>query len=74
MTSPERWRAKLRQRGAGDVDRTEQGGLDLGAERLGGHLLEEPGLEAAGVVDEHVEVAEALDGRTRRPLRPRRGR
>ena len=55
--------AQLRKGGAGDVDRPEQGGLDLGAERLGRHLLEEAGLEAAGVVDQHVESAEPLHGR-----------
>ena len=52
----------LRQRSTGDVDRTEQRGLDLGAPVLGGHLLEEPGVEAAGVVHQDVEVPEPLHG------------
>ena len=48
--------------GTGDVHRAEQVGLDLGAEIIGGELLEEPGVEVAGVVDEDVDAAEALDG------------
>ena len=50
------------QHGAGDVHRAEQVGLDLCPEVLGGDLLEEPGVEVAGVVDEHVDAAEPLDG------------
>ena len=50
-----------REHGAGDVDRAEQGGLDLGPEVVGGDLLEEPGVEAAGVVDQHVDASEPLD-------------
>jgi hypothetical protein len=49
------------------VHRAEQGGLDLGPEVLGADLLEEPGVEVAGVVDQHIDPAEALhcgrDGR-----------
>jgi Kef-type K+ transport system membrane component KefB len=51
-----------RQHGAGDVDGAEQGGLDLGPEVLGADLLEEPGVEVAGVVDQHVDAAEPFDG------------
>ena len=51
-----------RQHGAGDVQRAEQVGLDLGAEVLGADLLEEPGVEVAGVVDQHVDPAEPVDG------------
>jgi hypothetical protein len=29
---------------------------------LGGDLLEEPGVEVAGVVDQHVDAAEPVDG------------
>ncbi len=47
---------------AGDVDRAEQGGLDLRPEVLGGDLLEEPGVEVARVVDQHVDAAEPVDG------------
>ena len=36
---------------AGDVDRAEQGGLDLRPEVLRADLLEEPGVEVARVVD-----------------------
>jgi hypothetical protein len=51
-----------RQGSAGHVQRPEQGGLDLGPEVLGGDLLEEAGLEVAGIVDHHVDAAEPLDG------------
>ena len=55
------------QHGAGDVQRAEQVGLDLRPEVLGADLLEEPGVEVAGVVDQHVDAAEpstaACDGR-----------
>ena len=51
-----------RQHGAGDVQRAEQVGLDLRPEVLGGDLLEEPGVEVAGVVDQHVDAAEPFDG------------
>ena len=74
MTRPGALGAQLREGGAGDVDRAEQGRLDLGAERLGRHLLEEPGLEVAGVVDQHVEPAEPLHGRGDGGSGRRRGR
>ena len=47
---------------AGDVHRAEQGGLDLRPEVLGADLLEEPGVEVAGVVDQHVDASEPVDG------------
>src|SRR5215218_9718492 len=50
--------AQDRKDGAGDVHRAEQGGLDLGPEVLGADLLEEPGVEVAGVVDQHVDASE----------------
>jgi hypothetical protein len=46
---------------AGDVDRAKEGGLDLGPELLRAQLLEEPGVEVARVVDEHVDPAEPVD-------------
>ena len=54
--------AHHRQHCAGDRHRPEQVGLDLRAHLLGGELLEEAGQEAAGVVEQHVDTAEALDG------------
>ena len=62
-TRPERWRAHDRKGRAGDVDRAEEGGLDLRPELLRGELLEEPGVEIAGVVDQHVDPAEPVHGR-----------
>src|SRR5215217_5063839 len=53
---------------AGDVQRAEQGGLDLRPEVLRGDLLEEPGVEVARVVDEDVDAPEPLDGRQHRRL------
>jgi hypothetical protein len=51
---------------AGDVDRTEQGGLNLRPELLRGELFEETGVEVARVVDQHIDPAEpvhaGLDG------------
>jgi hypothetical protein len=49
-----------RQHRAGEVDGAEQGGLDLGPEVLGADLLEEPGVEVAGVVDQHIAALQAL--------------
>jgi hypothetical protein len=46
---------------AGDVDRAEQGGLDLGPELLRAQLLEEAGVEVARVVDQRVDPAEPVD-------------
>jgi ABC-2 type transport system permease protein len=54
--------AQHRKDRAGDVHRAEQGGLDLRPEVPRGDLLEEPGVEVAGVVDQHVEAAEPLHG------------
>ena len=46
----------------GHRHRAEQVGLDLRAHLLGRELLEEAGQEAAGVVEQHVDTAEAVDG------------
>ena len=55
-------------------DRAEQGGLDLRPEVLGAELLEEPGVEVARIVDQHVDAAEPVDGGAgRRPGRRRVG-
>ena len=66
-TRPDALAAHHRKGRAGDVDRTEQGGLDLRPELLWGELLEEPGVEVARVVDQHIDPAEPvharLDGR-----------
>jgi len=50
-----------RQDGSGDVQRAEQGGLDLGPEVLRGDLLEEPGVEVTRVVDQDVDPLESLN-------------
>jgi hypothetical protein len=47
---------------AGDVHRAEQGGLDLRTEALRADLLEKPGVEIAGIVDQHVDPPEPVDG------------
>ena len=49
------------ERGAGDVDRAEEGGLDLRPELLRAQLLEEAGVEVARVVNQHVDPAEPVD-------------
>jgi hypothetical protein len=54
-------RSHDRKGGAGDVDRTEEGGLDLRPEILRAELLEEPGVEIARVVDQHINPAEPVD-------------
>src|SRR4029450_7674247 len=54
--------AQNRQGSTGDVDRAEQGGLDLRTEVLRGDLLEEAGVEVARVVHQHVDPAESVDG------------
>ena len=54
--------AHHRQHRPGDVDRADQGGLDLGPEVPRGDLLEEPGVEVAGVVDQHVDGSEPFHG------------
>jgi hypothetical protein len=46
----------------GDVEGAEEVGLHLGAHLIGAECLEEARVEVAGVVDEHVDAAEALDG------------
>src|SRR3954464_7608018 len=57
---------------AGQVGRPEQGGLDLRPEVLRADLLEEPSLEATGVVDQYVDAPEPIDGGPHRPLSGRR--
>ena len=61
------------QDGAGDVHRAEQVRLNLLLELLWRQLLEEARKEVAGVVDEHVDAAEAVDRGPHRRLRRRRG-
>ena len=56
-------RAHHRECRAGDVDRTEEGGLDLCPELLWAQFLEEAGVEVARVVDQHVDPAEPVDCR-----------
>jgi hypothetical protein len=56
------------QDGAGDVHRADQSRRDLPLHLLGGRLLEVAGVEVGGVVDQHVDAAEALDGRLDRRL------
>lgn len=48
---------------AGEVDRAEQGGLDLRPEVPWADLLEEAGVEVARVVDQDVEASEPFDRR-----------
>ena len=52
-----------RQDRAGDVERAEEVGLHLRPELGVADLLEVAGVEVAGVVDEHVDPSEPLDGR-----------
>ena len=57
-----------RQHRARDVHRPDDADCELAVDLPGGELLEEPRLEAGGVVDEHIDAAEALDrGRHGRP-------
>jgi hypothetical protein len=51
------------EHGAGDVQRAEQGGLDLRPEVLRADLPEEPGVEVPGVVDQDVDPPEPFHGR-----------
>ena len=60
-TRPDRCARHHRECCAGEVDRAEEGGLDLRPERLRAQLLEEAGVEVARVVDQHVDPAEPLD-------------
>lgn len=69
ITSPDRCRRHMRQRGAGDVDRPELCGV-IWARNASAVLLEEPRLEGGGVGDQEVEVPEQLHGRRRRPGPP----
>ena len=56
------------------VHRPDQIGGQLPLDLLGRQLLEEAGIEVAGVVDEHVDAAEALERRPHRRLRGREAR
>jgi hypothetical protein len=56
------------QDGARDVHRADQARRELSLELLGRQLLEVAGVEAGGVVDQHVDAAEALDRRPDRHL------
>src|SRR5205823_2246117 len=52
----------------GDVHRAEKARGDVTLHLLRRQLLEEPGVEAGGIVDQHVDAAEAVDGRLDRGL------
>jgi hypothetical protein len=54
--------AHHRQDSPGDIQRAEQGGLDLGPEVPRGDLLEEPRVEVTRVVDQDVDPPESLAG------------
>ena len=53
--------AHHRQDGAGDVHRADERRRELALHLLRRQLLEEAGVEVAGVVDEDVDASEALD-------------
>ncbi len=53
--------AHYREHGARDVECTEEVDLNLRPELLRANFLEEAGLEAGGVIDQHVDPAEPLD-------------
>ena len=53
---------------ARDVHRADQARRELALHLLGRQLLEVAGVEAGGVVDQHVDAAEAVDGRLDRRL------
>ena len=63
MTWPPRCARMTGRTGAGDVERAEEVRLHLRPELVGADVLEVPGVEVAGVVDEHVDAAEPVDGR-----------
>ena len=54
--------AQHRNGGLGDDDDAEQVRLDLRAEVLEARLLDGPDVAVSGIVDQHVEPAEHLDG------------
>jgi hypothetical protein len=56
------------QDGAGDVHRPEEVDGELALHLLGRELLEVARIVVPGVVDEHVDAAEAVDGRLDRRL------
>jgi hypothetical protein len=53
---------------AGDVHGADEADRELALDLLRRQLLEEARLEAGGVVDEHVDAAEAVDGGLHRRL------
>ena len=59
---------QLRQHRPRDIDRPEQGALDLRTERLRIQLLEEPRVETTGIVDQDVEVPEHVHRGAHRSL------
>ena len=50
------------QNGSGDVHRADQARRDLLLHLIGRALLEVAGVKVGGVVDQHVDAAESLDG------------
>ena len=62
-TCPDALPAHHRQDRPGDVHRTEQVRLDLGSHLGRADLLEVAGVEVPGVVHQHVDPPEPLDGR-----------
>src|SRR5918994_4555217 len=60
--------AHAREHGARDVHRAEQVRFDLRPDVCRAELLEEPGVEVAGVVHQHIETTEAFDGAVDRGL------
>ena len=66
MMCPERCSSHDRQHGTRDVHRTDEARPELKVHLLRRQLLEVAGVEAGGVVDQHVDPAEAIDGRLHR--------
>jgi hypothetical protein len=54
--------AHHRQGGPGEPDDTEEVGVDLGAEVVEVDVLDRADVGVSGVVDQHVEPPEAVDG------------
>ena len=57
-----------RQDSAGDVHRADEAGCQLLADLLRRQFLEVAGVEAGGVVDQHVDSTEAINGGPHRSL------
>ena len=57
-----------RQDGAGDVHRADEARRELPLDLLRRQLLEVARVEVGGVVDQHVDAAEAVDGGPHRRL------